>query len=422
MASRTELKSAVASALRDQRLSDAIPHVKELLAATPEAGWLWALLARCSIDAGEVDFAACLRAAEFPLDLKSSIGVANALVFVPGELAIGALRGLHAQHPGVATQLAVALWKHGCLDESGRIWRELLEEKPSNLTAREYLGRIHQPGTHPRIAIVGNCQAYGVADCLRRMYPSAWLAAYSWLDFATTHQRSALMKELSTYDIVLSHEENKYWKADPATFPAKRLVKFPRLAFTGFQPDLLPFGKVHFPRPHSFSGWHSQIILGGWRLGISTERVEDLFNSYVYGALGYFDEFGLAMAFQSEEFETSGVRVTLPSGPFMHVPNHPNMAAIWAVSEGVCAALGVRPEPSEPPSDQQARRTVWPLYPEIGKRLGQDGSLVFQTETGQSWGLRQVIDDAFDLYSQTSGTAFTNLVEEPTRKLKSILA
>ena len=239
-----------------------------------------------------------------------------------------------------------------------------------------------------RIAVLGNCQAEALGRCLERFCPQAKVMSVYWAPIASPEQAEAIAAEVVRCDVVFTQPLDK-----PAYGPlcsdeliartAGRVQLWPRLYFTGLQPDVVRIGKGK-RLGRTFGVHHSALILAGFALGMSPERTAELFNAYVYGLLGYYDEYAKAEAFLSESGRAAGLDLR----PLVerwrgevgfHVPNHPRIELLAGLGALLCDAMGLdRLGAIDPPEDVFEDMTVWPVYPEIARRLGVPGSMVFR--------------------------------------------
>ena len=236
-----------------------------------------------------------------------------------------------------------------------------------------------------RVAVIGNCQAIGVADCLRQLCPDAEVVAHSWGSIANAEQANALAENLPACDVVFSQFTKRLDYGDLRTSRLRELcphaLLFPKVIFTGFHPDLVGLEGVHSP----LGVCHSSLIIAAWLLDLPTRRVADLFNAYIYAVAGYFDEFDKAQTYLLHSAAVTDVSLeeALPDwrarGVFVHVPSHPKIDALYSIAERLARRAGLEPQTADDlPPDRLAHSVVWPLYPEIGARLGIEGSLQFK--------------------------------------------
>ena len=185
-----------------------------------------------------------------------------------------------------------------------------------------------------------------------------------------------------------------------------RTVCYPRVLFTGFHPDALHASPR--ARLRSLIGdWNSTLMLAGYRLGLPAHRTAELFNAYIYGVLGYFDEYANAERFLRDQGRQVGWELSAEfeewraQGCFVHTPNHPRIGVMMSLARGVCRSLGLEfdADAAAPPDPFDLS---WPVYPEIGKRLGLEGALIFTTslDGGQSFDLDGAIEWFYEIYAR----------------------
>jgi hypothetical protein len=265
------------------------------------------------------------------------------------------------------------------------------------------------PAGEPRFAVLGNCQAQVFGRCLSALMPAAEVLSVQWADLAGQADAERLASRLEDYDAVIS-QSNK-----GAALPAlqtrtlaqrvERLVIIPSIHFTGFHPDILWLPFPHWKgRGWPLSSYHSLVAMAGFALELPQERTVELFNAFIYANLGYFDEYAKAeqhhsMVGRAMGFDLEGLMA--PGGlarPFMHAPNHPGIGLLFELARQVCARLGLRTRDGPSPPDLFAGATVWPVYPEIARRLGCEGSLVFRPGHGaRDLTLEELVDRTYRL-------------------------
>ena len=300
----------------------------------------------------------------------------------------------------------------------------MLELDPGDMDALERLALaqiIEDQGAAsarhaPRLIVLGNCQSYAMSACLRALIPGAGVAALSWTELRTPAQVERLLTVVDDVDAVLAQEVDwpEVQALSPRALAARgiRNVQFPRIHFTGFHPDAMRIGGRELKG--LIGPWHSALIIAGYCMGLSEERTGELFNAYIYGALGYFEEYAKARRFLETSFDELGwdPRLVLrdEAGVFVHVPNHPRIETMMDLARFACTRLGVTTDDAAaPPPDLLLRNGVWPVYPEIGKRIGVAGRLQFS----QPWqpppalDLGQAIACSYTAYSKAPRSALT---------------
>jgi tetratricopeptide (TPR) repeat protein len=314
-----------------------------------------------------------------------------------------------------------------CLEEGGDLkgaeaaWARALEVDSADVEAAERLAKLRlfgeggsgarSPAAKFRLAVLGNCQAYAMARCMRALNPDIEVVSIGWGEVRSSDKAQRVVQSLSAVDAVLAQPVNVGWLEE---FRPKALVKigptcafYPPIHFTGFHPDgLLANGEGLVSL---IGDWHSTLIVAGFRMGLPPARTQELFNAYIFGVLGYFEENAKAVEF----LRLKGRQLDWDLGPeleawrklgvFVHTPNHPRVEVMMSLARRACERLGFPANPdAATPADPFDRLGDWPLYPEIGKRLGLVGDLTFVSpfERGRAFDLEGAIDWYYAVYAK----------------------
>ncbi|WP_375457045.1 WcbI family polysaccharide biosynthesis putative acetyltransferase [uncultured Methylobacterium sp.] len=249
----------------------------------------------------------------------------------------------------------------------------------------------------PRIAVLGNCQARGVAQAMRLFAPDSPVRFVPMGTLARDHGHiDGLLATFSTYDHVFSQSfpAGLIPGGDITTLRTRepRTVLFPTIVFSAFHPDMVYAGRVEdlsaLKLARSPLGqYHSAIALCAHRLGLTAPQAATLFREDVFHRLGYLDQWepavretlgaAAAVGFGLErEMSRWGRR-----GAFMHVINHPKAFVVGDIARRLLTEGGFSPEPVEIEDylgDELARDVVWPVYPPIAEVYGLAGSYLFK--------------------------------------------
>jgi tetratricopeptide (TPR) repeat protein len=327
-------------------------------------------------------------------------------------------------------------WKRlaRCQQETGdpeaavRSWRKVLSLDAAEVESLERLEEIERrivlegrsPGSTVTITVLGNCQAHGVSQCLRRLLPDADVTGIVWNEVDSSEHAEQIARRLEGQDIVIVQPTDKGYHGALRTEllrpRVKRMELFPSFHFTGFHPDLLwmPKEALRRGRRHRFGTWHSALVLAAFTRGAPQVEAADLFNAYIYGVLGYFDEFAKAERYHIDAAAELGFDIEaeldlwMAGGAFVHVPNHPSIDVFWSLARMICARLGLETaQGQDPPADRLAALARWPVYPEIARRLGVKGSLTFESPGGlePAAGLEEMIDELYRGYAEADPRA-----------------
>jgi hypothetical protein len=249
----------------------------------------------------------------------------------------------------------------------------------------------------PRIAVVGNCQSYGVAYAMKLLAPAATVDHFSAIgkSFATTR---LFAKTLDTYDYVFSHEYEdghiRDGNIDQLLAAFDRVTLFPAITFQAFHPDLIylldethNYAQLHGPQ----GPYQSALGAFAFRRGLSLEEANALFNENVFEAIGYMnvwndaaqellgyvsgEKFGLDLSFELSTWARRGV--------FMYSTVHPKSFVLFDVAKKLFAKMGL------PLRDLEydyyaihdlARAEICPVYPPIAQRFGAHGGYLFKLQ------------------------------------------
>lgn len=250
--------------------------------------------------------------------------------------------------------------------------------------------------TGPRIAVVGNCQSFGIAYAMKLIDPTARVDHFSAIG-RTYADIELLAKTLATYDYVFSHEfpsgQVRGGGSDELCGLLDKTVLFPAVTFAAFHPDLvylLDETRGHAPTQGPVGPYHSAIAVFAFRRGLSLAEAHALFNRNVFETLGYFDVWNAA----AEEFiETTKRKYDMDlsteltnwarRGVFMYSLVHPKPFVLFDIAKKLFARQGL-----DVPAinldyytiDDLSRAEIFPVYPPIAEWFGVPGSYTFKLE------------------------------------------
>jgi hypothetical protein len=291
-------------------------------------------------------------------------------------------------------------------------------------------GAPKQSGSGPRIAIVGECQSFGVA----------YAAQLLNLD-ATVHRFPVHLKsrtDLRTLASALRLYDHVFLQAFPDgvvrggssdylrdQFPGAIFV--PSLIFTAYHPDSIfiadqASGGATVAGP--IGPYHSAIILFAYRAGLSADAALRLFEREVFEALGYFDvwdaasrEFLKGAEAESLDLSADFLRWTR-RGCFMHSINHPMLHVLYDITRHLFDKAGVptsRIDVGRYVVDDLVFGPVYPVYPAIAEYYGIEGSYLFkgayfdfENGVGNFWDLPRFVRDCYRVYAQYKPSQLAN--------------
>ncbi len=267
-----------------------------------------------------------------------------------------------------------------------------------------------------RVLVVGKCHSRGIAASWQAVRPADDVSSVTWVQLRKGYSVARLLSDVSEADHVfleanaagvrdLSARELGLSVSDKSVpllaAALESATLYPVMHFGGFHPDFLRIDKIGC----------SHIVVAAHALGLSEARAAELFNSYIYGVLGYFDEYGKAMRFalqvgQASGFDLSSILKPVDGQPFMHIPTQPTIGFWMRFAGLLCERAGV-PYGAEavPPLDEPGQELVWPVYPELAEKIGVDGSMDFKVSKRQGFiSFEEMISTCYQLLAETDVT------------------
>jgi hypothetical protein len=305
-------------------------------------------------------------------------------------------------------------------------WREYAIEP----RIAKFTGRVMR-NTGPRIAIVGNCQSFGVAYAMKVLDPSATVDHFSMIARARSTM-GIFAKTLETYDYVFSHDFLPGHVRGGGSDELRRLlpnaVIFPAITFAAFHPDLVYLHDL--TRQHGFvcgpiGPYHSAIGLFAYRKGLSLEMANALFNENVFDALGYFDIWNEASReLLDNTLRLYGIDISTElmnwsrRGVFMYSTVHPMSFVLFDLSKKLFEKVGLKPRQvnfNYYDIHDLSRSEIFPIYPPIAKRYGAQGGYMFKlqnhhisTAVGDFLTLPQFLASCYKIYSRHDASKISN--------------
>jgi len=257
-----------------------------------------------------------------------------------------------------------------------------------------------------KVAVLGNCQARSLAAALAHISPGIEATPIVWSTIPNEAAAETVRDSLGAYDLVLAQPYKRFRALRPKIIArfAQRSALYPRFYFDGLHPDALLLGVEH-GLGFQFGGWHSALAMAAFLRGVPAREAADLYNAYIYGALGYYDAYAAAEALQIDAGQELGIDLSAAFAGwrgqvFANTPSHPRLAVGLAIAERLAASLGLPIAPTGPfPADPLTGGFIFPVYPEIGRRLGIEGGLVFRNAgRDAAVGLEQMLSESFAAY------------------------
>jgi hypothetical protein len=285
--------------------------------------------------------------------------------------------------------------------------------------------RAPQLQTGPRIAVIGNCQSYGVAYAMKLLDPSATVDHFSAIG-KSLGTIEFFAKTLGNYDYVFSHEfppghlKNGGINELRALFD--RLIMFPAITFQAFHPDLIylldetaNYAQLQGP----LGPYQSALAVFAYHKGLSLEEANALFNQNVFEAVGYLNmwdsaahelvnyaklNFDMDLSFELLTWARRGV--------FMYSTVHPKGYVLFDIARRLFAKVGLQARELDYEYyaiHDLARSEIFPIYPPIAERLGVPGSYLFKLQNhhlsagvGGFLNLPQYLAACYKIYQRSS--------------------
>ncbi|MES2684953.1 MAG: GSCFA domain-containing protein [Pseudomonadota bacterium] len=248
------------------------------------------------------------------------------------------------------------------------------------------------PPPQKRIAIFTNCQGNNLGRCIQALtgtQPPSFKFVTAEDILHPERGLPGVQAALAETDVVLMQPlyADVMLKQLPAL--AGKLVMFPSVSFPAFQPDQCyvrirgTLNEVSGP----LGPYHSSIAYYAWRAGMSRRQTADLFCDAVYRELRFYDYWDSATQALFDEGERCGMSLQgllkqwRARGCFMHSPNHPKLFVVADIARELMRKLDIEALPIDPLEvvwDNLADTSIWPVYPEIARRIGIEGNLIFK--------------------------------------------
>lgn len=306
-------------------------------------------------------------------------------------------------------------------------WTLLEEQKEAQ---HGFFNRLkHASTANKKILLLGNCQARGLSCLMRAMIGDAKTTAIELLPAAVKRIEARdpeLVKLITESNLIFIHHDGvtpqileKYYSSH---FSKIRLV--PKINFAAFHPDM---DYVEDSQGNHIAGplgaYHSSIAFFGWKHKLTKIETLNLFCEQTYETLGYFEYWVLAKNMLIAEGEFTGIpmeplmRKWAKKGSWMYSLNHPKLFVLADIAQALLEREGIEilPGVEEFVDDEMKTENVWPIYPEIAKKLDLTGHYLFKRATPSSlrdmpvpmMTLEQFIDESFMAYSKYSRDELT---------------
>lgn len=260
--------------------------------------------------------------------------------------------------------------------------------------------------------LIFNCQASGLGNCLNLLSNSIHLEHYDPTGFVDN--ADAILARLDSYARILIHpgiERQLQLDLGGRT----NVWRLPSLGFSGYHPDLCYLALTGDLTKGPVGPYHSMIAYGAFCCGLDENETIALFCEETFEHLGYFDSWEKERAKCLGAFEQLGFDMGRyfiewsRNGPWMYSINHPKIHCLRDLGKAVLNRANLDINGSDIlPLDNLANGPVFPIYPEIGSRLGVRGSYFFKR--GNDYRLKplnQFVSESFNSFRNCSDVSAT---------------
>jgi GSCFA family/Polysaccharide biosynthesis enzyme WcbI len=252
----------------------------------------------------------------------------------------------------------------------------------ANSTSASALTERWQDSKSTKIALVGNCQARGIANLIEAMSMSVATKSYETLPAFLSGLKDGTLdiQPFIQADIVLAHPRNDWIQILETRIPhfTSKVKYIPPISFSAYQPDCVYVEnkKQHFASP--IGAYHSSLAFYGWKNGLSIEQTLQLFSVDVYESIGFFQYWNSSLESLTKAWDFCGLPISdnvkrwSKQGCWMHTINHPKLFVLADVARAALSREKITALPLVEAylKDELAIHACWPVYPEIGNRLG----------------------------------------------------
>jgi GSCFA family/Polysaccharide biosynthesis enzyme WcbI len=273
-----------------------------------------------------------------------------------------------------------------------------------------------------KFLLLGNCQTRALARLIPALVADAEATGIDYtpqLLKKIAYRDEHLSKLIEESTFILSHPHDDLLELLKQNFPSAsaKIRLLPRIFFAAFHPDAEYVADSHGMHIFGPMGpYHSSIAYFAWTHSLTKVETSRLFCEDTYSKLGYFDYWPLSVQVLVEEGARTDISMEpliekwTKQGCWMYSMNHPKLFVLADIARIVLTRAGVEviPGVEEYAYDELKNNYVWPLYPEIGRRLNLEGHYSFKPaapkdvfdESVPMMELEKFIDASFEAFSK----------------------
>jgi hypothetical protein len=277
-----------------------------------------------------------------------------------------------------------------------------------------------------RFAVIGGCQAFGIAYGLRLLRPDAVVDAFTVAPNCLT-SLEFMTRVLKTYDFAFCADFGAGFLRggdSRALIAASAARGFPTVVFAGYHPDFIyldptgPLRNVKGP----MGAYHSALTAYGFLSGLTPEQNLALFVPRVFERLGYLSLWDSSRENLLGWGREAGLDLApallrwARRGCFMHTINHPRAYVLFDMAQVLLRSVGLQGSDIDFDDfalDPLASDVVLPVYEPIAEHLGIRGSYYFRTSHPVRGGkcvltLREFIAHSYEAYAKLPRKQISN--------------
>lgn len=266
-----------------------------------------------------------------------------------------------------------------------------------------------------KITIIGNCQAELLRQIIAVIRPGCTLQAVSIVEGVISGSAGA-----RDSDMLFVQTEFLPMLADGAALSELGQIPcigWPTFYFSGFHPDLVYIEGRQETIASAIGDYNSSIVFYAWQKALTPQGTKALFCEEVFEKLGFFEYWPIARRALEADIARTGLDLDgeidrwIGRGCFAHSVNHPKLFVLSAIANALLKKIGLTPVTNRPEEfmyDTMIDPCVWPVYPEIGRRIGVSGDYIFKISRHlcpldrpvQLLNLEQFIEGSFAAYDR----------------------
>ncbi len=287
----------------------------------------------------------------------------------------------------------------------------------------------HASTSNITILLLGNCQVQALARIMLAQTGDAEVTAVTlqpdMMNKLLTRDET-ILAQFARNQLIFIHfgvcEPGLLEKNFPEHFPKIRFI--PKIDYAAFHPDMDYVENASGVRVMGPLGtYQSMIVFLAWKQKLTAAETHQLFCRQTFEALGYFEYASVARNVLVSEGAVVGIDLEplidqwARRGCWMYSMNHPKLFVMADIARILLEREGIKTLPGveEFVDDQMNTEYVWPVYPEIGERLGLTGHYLFKRAKPYAFRdlsvslltLEQFIEASFKVFSAYAPEALT---------------